>query len=195
MQGSEADLLVCTELSLCGYYPGDLLEEESFLARTEAALAKVLTASKAVPALVSVIGTVRLQPRAGQAVVQCAAGDPQRRSGRRVLQAAVANLWHFRRAAPFRAGTGGRLPARRRRCTVGFLICEDGWNSNGHDYKVDPFAALRAEAPDLVVSINASPTNIGKREQRHALFHAAAHHQPAADRVREPGRRPGPAGI
>jgi NAD+ synthase (glutamine-hydrolysing) len=35
-------------------------------------------------------------------------------------------------------------------------------------------AASRDAAPDLVVSINASPSNIGKREQRHRLFAAAS---------------------
>lgn len=56
---------------------------------------------------------------------------------------------------------------------VGLLICEDGWNGDGKDYAVDPFSRLVDASPDLVVSINASPSNIGKREQRHALFRDA----------------------
>ena len=57
---------------------------------------------------------------------------------------------------------------------VGFLVCEDGWNDAGRDYAVNPFAALRQAQPELVVSINASPGNLGKVAQRHALFSAAA---------------------
>lgn len=174
MQGSEADLLVCTELSLCGYYPGDLLEEESFLARTEAALAKVLAASKAVPALVSVIGTVRRNRGPGKplfnALLAIRNGDVVAEYYKQLLP--TYGIFDERRH--FEPGPEGACLLDVAGCTVGFLICEDGWNSNGRDYKVDPFAALRAEAPDLVVSINASPANIGKREQRHALFHAAA---------------------
>ena len=61
---------------------------------------------------------------------------------------------------------------------VGLLICEDGWNDDGHDYAVNPFARLRDAAPDLVVSINASPSNVGKREQRHQVFgDASRRHQ------------------
>ena len=48
-----------------------------------------------------------------------------------------------------------------------FMICEDGWNDEGLDYGTNPFQRLADAAPDLVVSINASPSNIGKREQRH----------------------------
>ena len=44
----------------------------------------------------------------------------------------------------------------------------------GPDYRVNPFERLRDAAPDLVVSINASPSNIGKREQRHQMFGAAS---------------------
>jgi NAD+ synthase/NAD+ synthase (glutamine-hydrolysing) len=53
---------------------------------------------------------------------------------------------------------------------VGLLICEDGWNDAGRDYAVNPFERLRDAAPDLIVSINASPSHIGKREQRHQVF-------------------------
>ena len=57
---------------------------------------------------------------------------------------------------------------------VGFMICEDGWNDDGSDYPVNPFDRLRDAAPDLVVSINASPSSLGRREQRHRVFAAAS---------------------
>ncbi len=56
---------------------------------------------------------------------------------------------------------------------VGFMICEDGWNDDGKDYAVNPFQRLADAAPDLIVSINASPSHLGKREQRHSVFRAA----------------------
>jgi NAD+ synthase (glutamine-hydrolysing) len=56
---------------------------------------------------------------------------------------------------------------------IGFMICEDGWNEDGQLYQVNPFRRLAEAKPDLLVSINASPSNVGKREQRHELFTAA----------------------
>jgi len=53
---------------------------------------------------------------------------------------------------------------------VGFMICEDGWNDDERDYPVNPFVRLEHAAPDIVVSINASPSNVGKRAVRHEIF-------------------------
>ena len=53
---------------------------------------------------------------------------------------------------------------------VGLLVCEDGWNDHGADYATNPFERLRDASPDLVISINASPSHVGKREQRHQIF-------------------------
>ncbi len=57
---------------------------------------------------------------------------------------------------------------------VGFMVCEDGWNDSGQDYEINPFRRMHDAAPDLVVSINASPSDIGKRELRHKVFAEAS---------------------
>jgi NAD+ synthase/NAD+ synthase (glutamine-hydrolysing) len=57
---------------------------------------------------------------------------------------------------------------------IGFMICEDGWNDDGSTYTINPLDRMAGAAPDMVVSTNASPSNIGKREQRHGLFEAAS---------------------
>ncbi len=73
----------------------------------------------------------------------------------------------------FEPGPPGACTLAIAGCKVGFMICEDGWNDDGRAYAVNPFDALHAARPDLVVSINASPSDIGKRAQRHAVFGAA----------------------
>src|SRR6185295_3847412 len=57
---------------------------------------------------------------------------------------------------------------------IGFLICEDGWNDDEHDYAVNPVRTVVEAGAELIVSINASPSNIGKQRQRHELFAAAS---------------------
>ena len=47
----QADLIVFSELSLCGYYPGDLLEETAFQQRIAAGIAELQQASAALPQL------------------------------------------------------------------------------------------------------------------------------------------------
>ena len=74
-----ADLLVCPELSLCAYYPGDLFEDAAFLRGMQQALDTVLQASTRWPELVTVIGTARPNSGVGKplynALLACATGN------------------------------------------------------------------------------------------------------------------------
>ena len=54
-----ADIVVFSELSVCGYYPGDLLEDGIFLQQLDTALEEIRSASRRMPSLVTVLGTVR----------------------------------------------------------------------------------------------------------------------------------------
>lgn len=177
-QAEGAQLVVFPELSLTGYSPGDLLLEADFLARVEAALAALVEASRSTPGLYWVVGapTRRSGPGKPLANSLLVLQDGQLRLSYAKQLLPTYNVFDERRyfepgpepgADPVPLLQIG--PAR-----VGFLICEDGWNDAGQDYPVNPFAALAQAAPDLVVSINASPSSIGKREQRHALFAAAS---------------------
>lgn len=52
----QADLVVFSELSLSGYYPGDMLDEPSFLQRLDSGLQDLLAATREFPALHWVVG-------------------------------------------------------------------------------------------------------------------------------------------
>lgn len=172
--GAGADIVVFPELCLCGYYPGDLLEDDAFLARLDDALARVMLASRALPQLVAIIGTVRRNPGPGKplfnAMLGIAAGEIAAEYYKQLLP--TYGIFHERRH--FEPGPEGACVMQVAGHRVGFLICEDGWNDEGRDYTVNPFSALRHAGPDLVICINASPSHIGKREQRHALFRSAS---------------------
>ena len=51
-----SDLIVFSELSLCGYYPADMLDEPPFLQRVQDGLAALRKASAALPQLHWVVG-------------------------------------------------------------------------------------------------------------------------------------------
>lgn len=169
-----ADLVVFSELSLTGYYPGDLLDEPHFMARVDAGFEALLQASRQMPALHWVIG------------MPAGHGGPGRRLRNvlRVVRAGEVLLEYAKQLLPsynifserrhFEPGPDVAKVLRIGSAQVGFLICEDGWNDDVSGYAVNPFERLRDAAPDLVVSINASPSNIGKREQRHQIFGAAS---------------------
>lgn len=171
-----ADIAVFSELSLCGYYPGDLLEDATFLARLEGALEAIKTASRDVPKLVSIIGTVRRNAGPGKPLYNALLAIRNGEIVAEYYKQLLPTYGIFDERRHFEPGPEGACLLELGSQRVGFLICEDGWNDEGRDYKVNPFNALRAAQPDLIISINASPSNIGKRKQRHGLFSAASTH-------------------
>lgn len=170
----EADLIVFSELSLTAYYPADLLEEEAFMDRVEAAFQELLSASRQMPALHWAVGLPARREGAGKKLRNVLrvirGGDVLLEYAKQLLP--TYNIFDERRH--FEPGPDVARVLRIRDVQVGLLICEDGWNDEGQDYLVNPFERMRDAAPDLVVSINASPSNIGKREQRHQIFGAAS---------------------
>ena len=165
-----ADLVVFTELSLTGYYPGDLLDEPEFMARVAHGVTTLQHASRQLPDLHWVVGAPL--PREGigkklqNALVVIHAGEIVLRYAKQLLP--TYNVFNERRH--FEPGPDVARVLRIGENQVGLMICEDGWNDDGEDCAVNPFMRLADAAPDLVVSINASPSEIGKREQRHQVF-------------------------
>lgn len=169
-----AALVVFPELSLTGYLPGDLLDEADFLGRCADALAELRAATRQTPGLRWVIGAPTPRSGPGKALensllVLCD-GEIVLHYAKQLLP--TYNVFDERRY--FEPGPDVARVLRVGDVRIGFLICEDGWNDAGDDYAVNPFRRLSDAAPDLVVAINASPSSLGKRGQRHALFAAAS---------------------
>ena len=166
----QADLIVFTELSLCGYYPGDMLEEPAFQQRIAAGIAALQQASAALPQLHWVVGapTPTSSPgkRLHNSLLVLQGGAVRLRYAKQLLP--TYNIFDERRH--FEPGPDVAKVLRIGSAQVGLLVCEDGWNDHGGDYVVNPFERMRDAAPDLVISINASPSHVGKREQRHQMF-------------------------
>ncbi|MCW7539251.1 NAD+ synthase [Aquabacterium sp. A7-Y] len=169
-----SELLVCSELSLTGYHPADLLDEPAFMQRVDAGLAALQDASRTLPGLHWVVGAPLPAQGPGKrlhnTLLVLKAGEVVLRYAKQLLP--TYNIFDERRH--FEPGPDVAKVLRIGTTQIAFMICEDGWNDGGADYQVNPFERLRDAAPDLVVSINASPSDIGKREQRHQIFGAAS---------------------
>lgn len=172
-----ATLVVFPELSLTGYYPADLLDDKAFTTRIQETLQGLIAASNETPGLYWVVGTPTPNDGVGKRL----------HNSLLVLHGGRVVLTYHKQLLPtynifdehrhFQPGPDVSRVLRIGSLQIGFMICEDGWNDEGQDYLVNPFQRLGDAAPDLVISINASPSNIGKREQRHEIFSkACAHH-------------------
>lgn len=169
-----ASLLVFPELSLTGYYPADMFDEPEFLAQIEQGIATLLECTRDTPGLHWVVGAPQRHAGPGKALqnslLVLADGVIRLRYAKQLLP--TYNIFDERRH--FEPGPDVAKVLRIGDMRIGFLICEDGWNDEGNEYAVNPFLRLADAAPDLVVSINASPSSIGKRELRHTLFASAS---------------------
>jgi NAD+ synthase/NAD+ synthase (glutamine-hydrolysing) len=171
-----AQLVIFPELSLTGYPPGDLLDEPAFMDRVGRAVADACQASLATPGLCWVLGAPTRHEWPGKHLQNSLL---VLRDGEILLSYAkqlLPTYGIFDEHRYFEPGPDVARVLRIGDARVGFMICEDGWNEDGKAYVVNPFTRLADAAPDLVVSINASPSNVGKREQRHELFTEACRH-------------------
>src|SRR5688500_17172015 len=173
-----ARLVAFPELSLTAYYPADLLEDLDFQRRLTKGIEDLLAATRELPDLHWVVGAPT--PNAGigkplfNALLVVKNGEILLRYHKQLLP--TYNIFDERRH--FEPGPDVAKLLDVEGVRVGFMICEDGWNDAGRDYIVNPFERLADAAPDLVVSINASPSSIGRREMRHDIFaKASARHR------------------
>lgn len=175
---AEADVVVFPELSLTGYSPGDLLDSADFVNRLELATEKLLEATKQTPTLTWIVGLPVPRHRTGGKrffnAVQVIINGEVRHEQHKQLLPTYGVFDEFRHFEP---GATNPAVVSIAGVRVGLLICEDQWNDNYSEYKVNPFDSLVAACPDVLISINASPSHVGKRQMRHnMLTKACARH-------------------
>ncbi len=172
-QAVGADLIVFSELALSGYYPMDLLDEPDFQPRQDRALEQVLELSRQTQAAIALGAVTR----------NSGVGKPHHNSLLLIRDGKVLLSYHkqllptynvFDELRHFEPGRNRAAVTELKGYRVGFMICEDGWNDLEQDYLVNPVRTLTEAGVDLIVSINASPSNVGKQRQRHDIFGAVA---------------------
>ena len=177
------DLVVFPELSLCGYFPFDLLWRHGFVARMEEAVAEVVKNSSGIGVIVGGISARRIRTGANltdpSSLVDGGGIDLYNSAflihdGRLVgeeqkLHLPTFDVYYEKRY--FTPGDGAQVFEFDGE-TIGINICEDLWVEDG---PTDAQASLGAK---LVINISASPFFAGKGEIRRNL---------AARRARENG--------
>jgi NAD+ synthase/NAD+ synthase (glutamine-hydrolysing) len=172
-----ADLVAFPELALTGYPPRDLVEKDSFLDRTAEALECLAERSAALKTSL-VVGYVGRSPansaiKAQNSAAVLCGGKIVFRQTKMLLP----NYDVFDEARYFQPGTEQEI-VEIAGTRVALAICEDAWNDKQfwerRRYSRDPVEELVQKGAEVVLSINASPWNIGKRRLRESIFRAAA---------------------
>lgn len=172
-EGEKADLIIFSELCLSGYYPLDLIDRPDFIEAQNKSLNVILERSKIVSATI-MIGAIDDNLGPGKphfnALFVIQSGKIIFKYHKKLLP--VYNI--FNEARHFEPGRQpGIFSLYNKR--IGLLICEDGWGGeNKARYQLDPVCDLEDEQLDLVVSINGSPSNLGKALERQVHFSSIA---------------------
>ena len=179
-----ADLVICSELVVCGYPPKDLLLREGFTAACDRAVEKLATS---IPAGLGVIvghPTHWHVPhhRSANAASLLTEGRVQAT----VHKLLLPNYDVFDERRYFRPADR-TSPILFRGLRLGLHICEDAWWGEPDTFHhtdpnsvSDPVAELAAQGIDLLVNVSASPFAIHKVERRDGILrrHAVRHRVP-----------------
>ena len=159
-EAAGADLCVAPELAIPGYPPEDLLLKPGFVADNVAALEKVAAATGHCAMVVGFVGASPQGDELANAAAVCAGG--------RVLgiyrKHFLPNYGVFDEQRWFLPGTEAPSLFGIAGAWVGVSICEDVWFDDG------PVAQAGRAGADVVVNLNASPYNRGRRADRLAVL-------------------------
>ena len=179
--GRQADLVMFPELSVCGYWPADLLEKPSFIARAEESVQEIAAASDRLKIAI-LCGTVR----------PTAASDAKQLSNTAILAKNGKVIFHQQKMLlPFYDVFDEQRyfePAHKQSLftfetsqgpeQVALTICEDAWNDKAfwesRRYSVDPVDELVRAGGSIILNISASPYWRGKRRTRESMLSALA---------------------
>jgi NAD+ synthase (glutamine-hydrolysing) len=155
-EGAGADLLVVPELAIPGYPPEDLLLKPGFVADNLAALEKVAAATGPCAVVVGYVGATPDGFGLSNAAAICAGGRVEGVYRKRFLP----NYGVFDEQRWFIPSTETPSLFGVAGAWVGISICEDVWFPDG------PVAEEGRAGSDVVVNLNASPYNRGRRSER-----------------------------
>ncbi|VAX76642.1 Glutamine-dependent NAD(+) synthetase [Serratia symbiotica] len=151
-----ADLVMFTELSLCGYPPEDLLYRDDFYHRCIAQLQRFQQAASDVAILLG-------HPwREGNKLYNALSVFEKGRLLTRYFKQELPNYGVFDEKRYFHPGSKTCV-VELKRYRLGLLICEDLWLP-------EPIDAAKAAGAEIILSINASPYHYEKPDIRNTLM-------------------------
>jgi len=162
-----ADIVLCPELSICGYPPEDLVYHRSFIDSMELHLERIAKASQGLMVLVGL---------ARRTVIE---GEKHLHNSAAIIHnghvLGFQDKWLlptydvFDERRYFEPGHGTRVWEINGK-KIGVIICEDIWQHAGYvdytRYARDPVLALEPLKPDVLLNLSASPYQFQKPDIR-----------------------------
>jgi NAD+ synthase (glutamine-hydrolysing) len=161
-----ADLVVFSELSVCGYPPRDFLEFEDFISRCDQSLEEIKTHTKDIAVIVG--APARNPVPEGKDLFNAAWFLHEQEVKAVVHKTCLPTYDVFDENRYFEPGYEWKLVLFKGH-RIALTICEDIWNLGDNPlYRVCPMDQLMPQQPDLMINISASPFDYDHEEDRRA---------------------------
>jgi NAD+ synthase (glutamine-hydrolysing) len=175
LENSRADIVLFSELAICGYPPEDLLLDDTFIAAIEKKLELIAPATKD---RFVVVGLPRLNPNESDKYLYNSAAvfiDGRLISYKDKTLLPTYDVFDERRYFE----PGAVQPVfEYKGIQIAVTICEDCWQHAGDqkysNYARDPILELLDQRVDLLLNLSASPYYHNRVEVREAIFSACA---------------------
>jgi NAD+ synthase (glutamine-hydrolysing) len=170
-----ADVIVFPELSVTGYPPRDLVEKPRFIRRSEEAVERLADETRSLGMTIISGYAGRSHASTGKRATNSAAIIKNGEVIMRQTKILLPTYDVFDEARNFVPGENQSIWQTEHE-RVALTICEDAWNDKlfwpHRLYGRDPVDELVQQGADLIISINASPFTLEKRELRDEMFRA-----------------------
>jgi NAD+ synthase (glutamine-hydrolysing) len=159
-----ADLVVFSELCVCGYPPRDFLEFEDFISKCYAAVDRIRDAADTIGVIVG--SPARNPTKKGKELFNAAWLLYEKEIKGVAHKTCLPNYDVFDEYRYFEPGFEWKvLPFKGKH--IALTICEDIWNMGDNPlYRVCPMDQLIRQQPDLMINISASPFDYDHDDDR-----------------------------
>jgi len=169
---NHADIVVFSELSICGYPPRDFLEFTDFITRCEESVKKVAALADGIAVIVGA-PTYNPNPK-GKPLYNSAFFIADKKVQQVVHKTLLPTYDIFDEVRYFEANTEFNLIAYQGK-KFAITICEDLWNTGYEQlYVSSPLDNLIPLKPEFIINISASPFDYGHAQERISVLQDAA---------------------
>jgi NAD+ synthase (glutamine-hydrolysing) len=162
-KAEEVDLIVFSELSVCGYPPRDFLEFEDFISRCEKAVTEIAAKCVGITAIVG--APLRNTAGSGKSLFNAAFLLADGGVKQVIKKSLLPNYDIFDEYRYFEPNLEFDV-VEVNGVRIALTICEDLWNIEDPLYITSPMDELMKQSPQLMVNIAASPFDFAHREAR-----------------------------
>ncbi len=174
-----SDLIIFSELCICGYPPLDLLDRQDFIDKCNASVKEIADECREITAIVG-SPTLNTRPE-GKKLFNSALALSEGRivfTAHKGLLPTYDIFDEYRHFEPERTFSAFEFKGKR----IAITVCEDLWDEQLFDnafeksrlYTISPMEELSGQHPDLIINISASPFSYSKIEAKLNIFSSKA---------------------